>query len=112
MDNDDGEHNGSRRIAFIDDDRQHRVRQNNGGNIKDNVRQTASHFIGQPAQQRDRDKPKNGAYHQRVGGNGFIEQQRLDQITGQKRLNQTRIARLTETQTGRQPERFTFHHGP
>ncbi len=63
-----------------------------------------------PAQQRDGDKPENRTYHQRVGGNRFIEQQRLDQITREEGLDQPRVARLTETQAGRQPEGFTFHH--
>ena len=111
MDNDDAEHDRPRRIALIDDDRQHRIGQNNGGDIENNVRQTAPHFIGKPAQQRNGDKPENGADHQRIGRDGLIEQQRLDQITREEGLDEPRVARLAETQAGRQPEGFAFHHG-
>ncbi len=110
MDHDNGRHDHPRRIRFIDNERQHRIGQNNGGNVQQNIRQTTAIFIRQPAQQRNGNKAKDRADHQGIRRDGFVEQQRLYEIARKERLDQTGVTRLAETQACRQPERFALHH--
>ena len=98
MDNNDRHHYYAGAVGLIDNNRHHWVRQNNGGNTEQNIRQTTTVFIGQPTKQRDGQEADNGTYHQRIRWDPFIKQQRLNQISCKERLNQTGVTRLTKTQ--------------